>query len=263
MKAILIECKCETCEVMFMKKATEVARTSRHFCGRDCFNTWKKSDKFTRKTGNTVNCSNCNKEIYVNKSNLLKGKEHYCNKECMFEHRQKTGFYKKENNPNYKGGDVEVVCTYCNISYEINRSKHTGSINQGNSNFFCCKEHYNIWRSENLIGEKAYNYKEPEDRITPLSKLERRKIEVLNWKIQVFIRDNRTCIICGSKEKINAHHIMSFAKNIEQRTDINNGVTLCNCCHKEFHSTYGNKKFTPANFEEFKIIKQERNKYNI
>lgn len=65
-----------------------------------------------------------------------------------------------------------------------------------------------------------------------------------NWRKQVKKRDNHTCQKCGSKEKVQAHHINNFKHFKEQRTDINNGITLCFECHiannnKSIHSIYG------------------------
>ena len=55
------------------------------------------------------------------------------------------------------------------------------------------------------------------------------------WRTEVYIRDNFTCQICGSRGDIQAHHIKQWANHPELRYDINNGVTLCKKCHKELH----------------------------
>ena len=50
------------------------------------------------------------------------------------------------------------------------------------------------------------------------------------------------CQKCGQVGyKLNAHHIANFADNKDLRTDINNGITFCEKCHKEFHHEFGNK----------------------
>lgn len=46
------------------------------------------------------------------------------------------------------------------------------------------------------------------------------------WANSVKDRDNWTCVICGSKERINAHHII-VRENLELKFDINNGLSLC------------------------------------
>ena len=40
-------------------------------------------------------------------------------------------------------------------------------------------------------------------------------------------------------------------ENVELRTDINNGITLCNICHKKFHDIYGYTNNNKTQFEEF------------
>lgn len=52
---------------------------------------------------------------------------------------------------------------------------------------------------------------------------------------KVLERDNYTCQNCGSKEKLNVHHIKNYADFPDLRTKVSNGVTLCESCHKEIH----------------------------
>ena len=66
--------------------------------------------------------------------------------------------------------------------------------------------------------------------------------EYKNWRTEVFKRDNYTCQCCGQEGyKLNAHHIKSYSENPELRTDVDNGITLCQNCHKKFHHIYGIK----------------------
>lgn len=59
-----------------------------------------------------------------------------------------------------------------------------------------------------------------------------------NWTAAVKLRDDHTCQHCGyrpihlfSPKKIEAHHIKSFANHPLLRTDLSNGITLCETCH--------------------------------
>ena len=83
----------------------------------------------------------------------------------------------------------------------------------------------------------------------------RKTSEYSEWRLSVFYRDNFTCLKCKAKRdkdiKIVAHHKNSFTEYEEQRYDINNGATLCECCHTKFHSKYGNIKNTENQFIEF------------
>jgi len=56
------------------------------------------------------------------------------------------------------------------------------------------------------------------------------------WRSKVFQRDHFTCAICGQVGGVlNAHHIKPYARYPEQRFDLNNGITLCEKCHKDIH----------------------------
>lgn len=67
----------------------------------------------------------------------------------------------------------------------------------------------------------------------------------------VFARD-RQCVICGANKNKIVHHLDGYSENPEKRTDINNAVTLCEKCHKKFHSKYGYGGNTKEQFNEFR-----------
>lgn len=76
--------------------------------------------------------------------------------------------------------------------------------------------------------------------------------EYVEWRRQVYERDNYTCNRCGKRGvELHAHHLFNYAEHIELRTDVDNGVTLCSSCHTEFHVYYGRRNNTQAQFEEF------------
>jgi len=105
-------------------------------------------------------------------------------------------------------------------------------------------------RALSLKGNRCYKWK---GGITPINKIIRNSLEMKLWRKAVFIRDNFTCQKCGvSGGKLNAHHINNFSDFPELRFDINNGITLCKHCHKEFHHKYGKKNNTKEQLEEFR-----------
>lgn len=71
------------------------------------------------------------------------------------------------------------------------------------------------------------------------------------WRKAIIKRDVN-CKICGDTSATNIHHIKGWSKHPELRVDVNNGVLLCEECHKDFHSQYGNYNFTKEDFNEFK-----------
>lgn len=98
-------------------------------------------------------------------------------------------------------------------------------------------------KSDALKGENSHLWK---GGITPENRAQRETIDYKDWRKQVFVRDNYTCQCCGNRGlKINAHHIENFSDNADLRTDIYNGITLCEECHAfkhkgSYHHTYGN-----------------------
>ena len=68
-----------------------------------------------------------------------------------------------------------------------------------------------------------------------------RNKEYIDWRKQVFQRDNFTCLNCGNRSSvsnpvvIHPHHINSYTNFPAQRYDIDNGVTLCVPCHHQLH----------------------------
>ena len=83
----------------------------------------------------------------------------------------------------------------------------------------------------------------------------RKTSEYSEWRLSVFYRDRFTCVKCKAKRdkdtNIVAHHKNSFTEYEELRYDVDNGATLCEGCHVEFHSKYGNVKNTEEQFKEF------------
>lgn len=46
------------------------------------------------------------------------------------------------------------------------------------------------------------------------------------WSRKVKDKCGRRCVVCGSSRSLRAHHLMSWADNIEHRFNINNGVAV-------------------------------------
>lgn len=82
---------------------------------------------------------------------------------------------------------------------------------------------------------------------------ERKTSEYRLWRTAVFERDKYQCQSCGYEKghTLVAHHIQSYSKHIGLRYDVNNGVTLCEDCHKEYHKIYGWKN---SNCEKYALF---------
>ena len=79
----------------------------------------------------------------------------------------------------------------------------------------------------------------------------REKLKKLKLDVKTFIRDNKTCQLCGSKAKdINAHHIIPIHEDESKALDINNLITLCKKCHFE--------KAHDKNYKKINVLLQEQ-----
>jgi len=80
----------------------------------------------------------------------------------------------------------------------------------------------------------------------------RASIETSLWRESVFARDNWTCQKCNIKGGVlRPHHILNFAEHKDLRFAIDNGITLCDDCHVEFHKYYGYTKNTQKQIDSF------------
>jgi len=85
--------------------------------------------------------------------------------------------------------------------------------------------------------------------------------EYHQWIQESLERDNYTCQCCGSTENLEVHHILNYAQYKDLRTDLENSITLCQCCHSpiigdSFHNTYGTRNNTREQLNEY--LKEHR-----
>ena len=80
--------------------------------------------------------------------------------------------------------------------------------------------------TRNLLEENQPNYKDG------------RTKKIKQWELSVKERDDYTCQICNKKvegSNCDAHHIKSRKEFPELIYDVDNGQTLCHCCHTSIH----------------------------
>lgn len=92
--------------------------------------------------------------------------------------------------------------------------------------------------SDSHKGEKCYLWK---GGVSSENIIIRKCVESKLWREAVFARDNWTCQRCLERGGVlSAHHIKSFSEYPELRFAIDNGVTLCQKCHRKTEN-YGGK----------------------
>lgn len=76
--------------------------------------------------------------------------------------------------------------------------------------------------------------------------------EYREWINRVKQDANYTCDCCGKRGgELHSHHLYSYSKHKDLRTDIDNGVCLCVDCHRKFHSEFGYDN-TEEQYKKFK-----------
>ena len=117
---------------------------------------------------------------------------------------------------------------------------------------FAIKENFQpkyaeLFNNHNLIEENRVLYENHSERDTP---------EYRQWVQNSLERDNYTCQCCGSSENLEVHHILNYSDHKELRTDLDNSITLCQCCHSpmiggSFHNIYGTRNNTQEQLDDY------------
>lgn len=145
-----------------------------------------------------------------------------------------------------KGSHVNIVCICdgCGKIIEMMYKQYTKCNHNGK--IYCLSCAAKEYRS----GENHYQWKHnksDEERVKG-----RDYHEYDEFIKRVLCRDNFTCQCCGATNcKLNVHHLNGYDWYIEGRIDDTNGISLCENCHKNFHSIYGYGNNTKEQFEEW------------
>lgn len=114
----------------------------------------------------------------------------------------------------------------------------------------CLKREAASKRLRGKTGKLSHSYKleiSEEER-----KVSRRHWEYNEWRRLVHKSCDYTCQICGRVGGFfEAHHLNSWKLFPKQRFNVENGVSLCQPCHKAFHKALGNST-TISDFIEYK-----------
>ena len=71
----------------------------------------------------------------------------------------------------------------------------------------------------------------------PIKKVSKHRVCVTkDTYLYVYTRDKGKCVICGSNELIQLHHIIYRSQDKSKINDVNNCILLCLKCHELVHS---------------------------
>lgn len=257
----IIDVKCNNCNKIFQKEYRFVSKYKKHYCSKECQSKHKSNlalKEFEKRIGGEDAYTYLKREYIDNKKTT----------------RQISldVYGTKGNSPNIaswiknlgielRQGSEAVKIQWINNEERRKQASRIMKINSLNADrsFMQTKE-YKKKQSEihkgdknGMFGVTGKNHPNWNPDRTHERRIKERKTgKDREWKIAIFQRDRRTCRKCG-KEKRNlvAHHINSYDIHEKERYDVNNGVTLCEECHKDFHHKYGYGKNTRKQFEEF------------
>ena len=235
---------CKLCRAASRKKYSHICKN----CSKE-FKNNKKEAKFCSSecAGNfrsirvKSKCAYCNNDIYVIPSKFNKHEKLYCTKDCRYNHLKQL--IKGKNNYNYSS--IDYNCDGCDANMKVNPYRLSSL-----SHAFCSHECYKKNIGKFYTGENNPNWN---PNLTEEDRERLRNSSHDEWAKKVKHRDNYKCVCCGSNKSgtLISHHLNSYNWDKEHRYDINNGVTLCNSCHKEFHLMYGYGDNTKKQFESF------------
>lgn len=232
------------------------------------------------------NCSKCSKNYrytYEEIKNLFKKKGYELITNTYKDNKQKLTIKTKEgyivlwnfhnfnigqnpsvfgNNNPYTIKNIKLWLKLNNIKYTLISKDYITATNK--LNFYCEKHGYFkiSWADihsgrgcyqcsiESRSGENSSSYN------PTLTQEEREKgrnyEEYYKWREEIYKHDNYTCQCCGKKGgRLNAHHLNGYNWCKEERINIQNGVTLCDKCHNEFHFIYGKGNNTEEQFKQY------------
>lgn len=196
-----------------------------------------KKCEMERRNVYTNTCIYCGKEFKTSHENQV-----YCSMDC----KNKDYGKKHPGELSHRYSKIECKCYVCGKTILRTKSQF-----EKYDRVYCSKECQSIDYGERL--QKENNPHWNENKSDEERQDDRKYIEYNQWRESVYKRDNFTCQCCGDSTggNLNAHHLNSYNSDIEHRTAIENGITLCESCHKKYHKLYGYGNNTKEEFEEF------------
>lgn len=137
-------------------------------------------------------------------------------------------------------GNSSGLCKICSLSKprsleSIQKQKETVALNPYRHNY---EQRLKISVAQKLLVASG-KHNLFRDGKSSERKLLKNSMQWKEWRTQVFERDNYTCQDCSQRGgRLHPHHIKPFSEFIELAFDVDNGITLCEPCHRKTES-YG------------------------
>lgn len=151
-------------------------------------------------------CKKCKVQMRVHRVHAKRGQGWYCSRACA-----------RSGRPTRKRQRISASCANCEKKIERHKSDYR---KRRGDKWFCSPECWYSWNQ----GSHHYLWGGGQhERMCPQYK---------PWRREVLLRDGGKCRFCGCKDKLHVHHIRPFRNHAELRWKVENGLTLCESCHR-------------------------------
>lgn len=237
--------KCQMCGKEFNVRPFKVKRGGGKYCSNKCYGISKSGiGNHNYKKIKKV-CPVCDKVFETIPSRVLKNRGKFCSQKCMGIWRSKNITGSKVYN--WRGGKIKSHCLICGKEFLASAFE----IGRGNGKF-CSRKCNGMCNSKNNKGKDNPKWR---GGVSSYVDLIRTSKQYANWRQKIFERDKFTCQKCGRiGGDIHAHHkkrfsvilddikqtfpllsVVDIAANYPDLWDVENGITLCENCHKNEH----------------------------
>lgn len=212
---------------------TEGGGRCREYCSQKCADKARRKRYLTEKPKHKKKCSKCGNEFET-----INPMKTYCSNSCSASYRSNKVSKKlcKHCGVPFMAKKASVFCSE-RCKFDSYNDKYLGVCQQCGIEFRSIQEYQQFCSVKCCDDAK----RKPLDITCKRPRNELQRWEYRFWRESVFKRDNFECQRCGDDRggNLNAHHLDGWDKHPEKRLDIDNGITLCEDCHIEFHRLYG------------------------
>lgn len=188
----------------------------------------------------TKNCIGCDASFTA----FTYRKQKFCSHKCYLSSRKGVPFseeHRRRIGEANAGPKVIRSCKNCSKGFSV--PVHVVNRKDKKQGIFCSRQCKNKYLSSARRGENHHNWK---GGVLPIHTYIRHSTEYKIWRMEVFKRDDFTCVNCQERGCVlNADHIKPFSRILEENNlttfeialscqelwDVNNGRTLCEPCH--------------------------------